>query len=316
MACIVVLFPLLATLVTPAPGPARLVKAREAMRPLGREGRVGNWRLITDVAMGQLAGLDEVARDLPKAWAARTGLPAPSVSGEAVVIFASDTRYRRFAGADGAPAPLASAHARAGLAALVAGGDLFETRVLLVRELARLLTQRALGEKVPAWLDDGIALDLAWCRVDREGRLRPGTFDAQEKAPDGAGPPVTSGPRATVDEWLEQARLGRVPPLAALLSPGSRLFTDPGTRRDAATASGLLVRWCLADPARAARFRDLLRAAAGGGAADASTLAAALGMSAADLQRNFFEWLKTMEAPAERIEIRSPGRRMPVPSRR
>jgi hypothetical protein len=280
MARVFLLFPLLAALASPAPDPARLVKAREAMRPLGREGRVGGWRLITDVAMGQLAGLDEVARDLPQAWAARTGLPAPSVSGEAVVIFASDTRYRRFAEADRAAAPGSSAHARSGLAALTAGGDLPETRVLLVRELARLLSQGALGEKVPAWLDEGLASDLAWCRVDAEGRLLPGTFDAP-------------GPRAAVDEWLERARVGRVPPLAALLSPGSRFFTDPGARRDAVTASGMLVRWCLAEPARAARFREFLKAVAKGGSGDANALAAALGPSAADFQRDFFEWLKT-----------------------
>ena len=96
-----------------------------------------------------------------------------------------------------------------------------------------------------------------------------------------------------MDAWLERARPGRIPPLAAILAPGSRLFSDPGTRRDATTASAMLVRWCLADPARADAFRGFLRAVSLGGAGDDRALAAALGLEPPELQKDFLAWLKT-----------------------
>jgi hypothetical protein len=274
---------------------ARLATARNAMRPLGREARLGPWRLLTDVAVGELTGLDATAHYLADAYTARYGLSTAPGLDEAVVIFASDTRFRAFARADGRSTFWTRGHAGAGLAAFALGRNALETRVFLVHELTHLLSRSALGAELPAWLDEGLAEDLAFCRVDADGRLEPDTLDVGEEKPRGAATTASekSGPHVTVDVWLVRARSGRNPPLAAILAPHSRLFADPGSRRDATTTSAMLIRWCLAQPDRAANFRGFLRAVSRGGASDASALAAALGMTTLELQKNFFEWSKT-----------------------
>jgi hypothetical protein len=262
----------------PAAADARIVKARNVMRPLGREASLGPWRLFTDAAMGELTGLDDVAGRLAEVHTARYGLSSPSGEDENVVIFAGDGRYRAFVETDGSASFRTRGHAGAGLAVFALRSTPRETRTVLVHELTHLLSERAVGPSIPTWLDEGIADDLAWCRVDAEGRVQPGTFDALEI-------PVA---------WSASARAGRLFPLSALLSPASRFFTDPGTRRQATTESAMLVRWCLAEPARAARFRAFLRSVSGGGPGDASALAATLGMPASDLENLFFEWSKSL----------------------
>lgn len=280
------------------PDAARLAAAYNAMRPLGRDTRLGPWRLVTDVATGELRGLDAVALNLADAYRSRTGLPTAPGPDQAVVIFASDTRYRAFARADGSPMLGTRGHAGAGLAAFAMGRNPLESRVILVHELTHLLSRNALGEAIPAWLDEGLAEDLGWCRVDAAGRLQPDTLDLHEGTR-GSGTAAVlerSGPRVTADAWRERARAGRIPPLAAVLAPESRLFSDPGARRDAATASGLLVRWCLAEPARAETFREFLRAVSLRGAADFRALAASLGLDEATLSKRFLEWVTKGDA--------------------
>jgi hypothetical protein len=63
-------------------------------------------------------------------------------------------------------------------------------------------------------------------------------------------------------------------------------------RRDAATASTQLIRWCLSDPARAAAFREFLVAVSLGGACDANALATALGMDVPGLETAFRNHLR------------------------
>jgi hypothetical protein len=274
---------------------ARLARARDAMRPLGRETLLGPWRLLTDVATGELNGLGPVAAHLSEAFTARYGLPAASGPDQAVVIFASDVRYRVFAAADGTPAIGTMGHAGAGLAAFTAGLTISETRVALVHGLTRLLARGALGETLPGWLDEGLAADLAWCEVDGAGRLVPDTTDVFELRRDAPATRVERrGPRVTAEEWLARARAGHVPPLQAIAAQDSRVFANPGARSDAATQSAMLVRWCLAEPARAAAFRGFLASVSRGGAGDLNALAAALGTGTRELQESFFKWLKTL----------------------
>jgi hypothetical protein len=253
---------------------ARILKARNAMQPLGREAHIGPWRLITDAAMGELTGLDAVAGHLAATYTARYQLAVTQEPGQVVVIYSSDERYRRFVASDGSPNFTTRGHAGAGLAAFPLGLTPPASRSSVVHELTHLLSQGAFGDSIPIWLDEGLAEDLAWCRADAEGRLQPDTFEARE----------------IPDAWIQSVRAGKALPLAALLSPATRLFADPGTRRDATTTSAMLVRWCLADAERAASFRAFLRSVAKGGAGDAAALAAALGMGATELQKEFLAW--------------------------
>jgi hypothetical protein len=243
------------------------------MRPLGREARLGPWRLITDAAMGELTGLDAVAERLAATYTARYGLAAAAGPGQVVVIYSSEERYRRFVESDGSPYFAARGHAGAGLAVFALGQTPLDSRAHLVHELTHLLSSYALGASIPAWLDEGLAEDLALCRVD-EGRLQPDTFETRE----------------IPDAWIQSVRAGKSLPLAALLSPATRLFANPGTRRDATTTSAMLVRWCLGDAARAASFRAFLKSVAKGGAGDAAALAAALGTGVPELQKEFLAW--------------------------
>jgi hypothetical protein len=274
---------------------ARLAKVRTAMKPLGREVRLGPWRVLTDVASGELAALEPVATKLPAAFAARYGAEAAPGEAQAVAIFASDARYRRFAKDDGSPMLGTRGHAGGGLAAFAMGRTPLESRVTLVHELAHLLSRNAFGESLPAWLDEGMAEDLAWCRVDAEGRLVPGTFDVTEIAR-GTNARERSGPLVTAESWTAQARSGRVTSLPALLDLEGRLFANTSARRDAASESAMLVRWCLATKDRADRFREFLRVVALGGAGDASGLSAALGTDVNTLSKEFFEWAKSRAA--------------------
>jgi hypothetical protein len=254
--------------------------------------RFGPWRVLTDVAGGELAGLDAVAGRLAETYEGRYGLTPEAGKDQVVAIFSSDTRYRAFAQADGTSLPGAPGQVNAGLAAFAAGHDRLETRVAFVRAVTRLLSRSALGERPPVWLDEGLAGDLAWCRVEPDGRIQTDTLDAREESRGGASP-IRSGPRATVEAWLERARAGRVLPLAAILARDSRLFENTSARSDAATESAMLVRWCLADPARAAKFKEFLRGVSLRSAADDRALAASLGLDAATLSKRFFDWVKT-----------------------
>lgn len=275
---------------SPQPAPAsadsaRILKARNAMRPLGREARLGPWRLITDAAMGELTGMDAVADRLAATYTARYGLAAAPGPGQVVVIYSSDERYRRFVESDGSPSFAARGHAYAGLAVLALELRPLDSRAIVIHELTHLLSQGAFGDSIPAWLDEGLSEDLAWCRADAEGRLEPDTFESRE----------------IPDAWIQSVRAGKALPLAVLLSPATRFFSNPGTRRDATTTSAMLVRWCLADPARAARFRAFLRSVAKGGSGDAAALAAALGMGAPELQKDFLAWARQPGFSPDRV---------------
>jgi hypothetical protein len=293
------LFLLLARLEdAPAPGPssARLERAASLLRPAGREATLGPWRLFTDVADGPfLEQLGRVAARLPECYRARFGLDAEPRPGETLVLFARDASYRAFTADTAELRTLATrGHAGGGLAAAVAGTAPDETRPVVVHELAHLLTHEAFARPPPPWIDEGLSEDLAWCRADTKGRLLFGTFDAVTTArPLGGGiMRTTAGPRPTVDEFLERARTGRRPALSALLAPDTRLFSDAGTRRDAYTAAGLLVRFLLAgDPARAERFRVFLRAATLGAPAGLDDLTAALGTDARSLEKEYWSFV-------------------------
>lgn len=286
-----------APLATPSINPARLERAASLLRPLGREGTLGPWRLLTDVAdRPLLAHLDRVAARLPETYRARFGLDAEPRRAEALVLFAREASYRAFT-SDTAELETQSTrgHAGGGLAAALAGATIEETRPIVVHELAHLLTQEAFARAAPPWIDEGLSEDLAWCRADAEGRLLPGSLDATtaERRTGDRVERVMSGPSATVKDFREKARAGRGLPLSALLQPATRLFADALTRRDAYTEAGLFVRFLLGgDPARADRFRVFLRAATLGAPAGLDDLAAAVGSDAKGLEKDFWSFAR------------------------
>lgn len=76
---------------TPSVDGARFERAASLLQPAGREGTLGPWRLLTDVAdRPLLAYLDRVAARLPESYRARFGVDAEPRPAEALVLFARD----------------------------------------------------------------------------------------------------------------------------------------------------------------------------------------------------------------------------------
>lgn len=282
---------------SPAPDAARLGRAAALLEPAGRERTLGPWRLFTDVTdRALLEHLDRVAARLPAAYRERFGLDAEARPREVLVLFAREDSYAAFsADQKDAGTSATRGHAGGGLAAALAGSDSGEARVVVVHELAHLLTQEAFARPAPPWIEEGLSEDLAWCRRDADGRLLFDTLEAvtSERKAGARVVRTSAGPRATVDAFLARARSSRVPTLSALLAPGTPLFSDPATRRDAYTEAGLLVRFLLGrDATRAERFRVFLRAAALAAPTALGDLALALDMDEGNLEKEFGRFLR------------------------
>lgn len=278
------------------PDTARLQRVASAMNPLRREECLGAWRLWTDAPAGEVKDLDTVARRLPEAFETRTWLPAEVIPDQSVAIFADGRRYRAFAEGDGNPLRGTDGHSSGGLAVVALRQRSLETRVLLVHELVRMLVHNAFAENAPPWLVEGLAEDLAWCRVEGDGRLDLGSLDRGSEVSweRTTRREVAWGPRPTVGAFVKAARRGPSIMLASLLTPGTGLFLDPDVQRDALTESALLVRWCFDEPRRADRFREFLAVVALGGRADLAALSEALGVGARDLEVEFLSWVRAL----------------------
>jgi hypothetical protein len=222
-----------------------------------------------------------------------------------VVLFAREADYRAFAAAVGAePGGGALGHADRGAAVLFAGRQRREeVAAVLVHELAHLLSRRALAAPPPPWLDEGIANDLSFCRVDGSGQLllgslggrsvvieepayRPGGWLGIDRAVH------LEGPVASLRLLREALKGGAVPPLASLAALSPEEFFDPEGRQLRYDASAFFVRYLLAGDGGLGRgFRAFLAAAAGGAASDSEALLGHLRRGWGELQRDFEAWL-------------------------
>lgn len=304
----------------PPPDPARLERAR-ALLGGAEERRLGPFRLLTDLRDERLlAALGRLAAGLPELYAARYGVDPGPPAEEAVVLFSREEDYVVFAGSAPAIAGLESnGLATQGIAALAAGGrPVIELRTLLVHELVHLLDRRAFGTALPPWLEEGMAEDLSYCRVDRAGGLLPGTLDLSrsemvERDTGSQGQPLMRrhvsvvGPRSLVDRLAEKAAEGRIWPLRALVAAPWADLVDPEQRPITYPESAMFVRYLLdaggppgsipGQGPRAAALRELLTQLAARRPADASTLLARLGTTWDDLEPAFTAWLAAQHGP-------------------
>lgn len=306
-----------------AAGPARSRSPRS----------LGPYTLYTDVEDEDLLGfLGRLAGDLHRVYQERYGLdPAPQPGDgppDAVVLFARPENYRAFAEADAALAGLeAGGFAGFGLAALAAGGrSRMETAALLVHELAHLANARTLGPRTPPWLEEGLANDLSFSRIDPSGRLDParlgGTSSVRARWPGAAGGTVgerggvevtvtSAGGRAALERLSEALDRGELVPLEELVRLSWHRLVEPDQRRLVYAQSAFFVRYLLdgapsgraperppetspgdpeGEPATA--FRAYLRDLAAGRAADPEALPEALGTDWATLDRDLRRWLR------------------------
>lgn len=187
-----------------------LAFARSLLGPDERQLAVGEWRLYTDVRDPELLQrLDRVARRLPRHYHRRFDVDPAAEPLEAVVLFASTDSLRRFASAGGARRST-RAFARDGIAALAMADRPADLVVQdLVHELTHLLNRRVFASLPPAWLEEGLAGDLAFCRVEENGGLALGSLSGEQT--------VREEPRYREGGWFSvDMRVEETGPLAAL----------------------------------------------------------------------------------------------------
>ncbi|MGH9464350.1 MAG: hypothetical protein ACRD0X_01805, partial [Thermoanaerobaculia bacterium] len=280
------------------------------------------FRLLTDLASErQLRRLERIATALPAAYGSRFALEPGDLDASWVVLFSRRDEYARFAGSLAAAAdrPLAG-HALPGLAALPESGGPEATAQLLVHELAHLLHRAAGLPPLPPWLEEGMANDLAFSKMDSAGRLALDTvsgsaFMSEARLPVtivdlGASkqtarihPPEEqiwgnemfhyAGALASLKELVATVAARRATPLPALLSMPAAEFARGEGFAERYAQSAFFVRFLLDDarPHRAAAFRAFLAWTGAGRPATPEELARTLDASLSDLEPEFHAWL-------------------------
>jgi hypothetical protein len=218
-----------------------------------------------------------------------------------VAVFASEEAYRPFEAAVTNLGTLGTkGHAGGNLAALFVENDrLDEAARRLVHELTHLLNQSVLGPAVPPWVEEGVAGDLAYSRIDREGRLRLGSVNGDRvvlgNRSTGVSIQYTGGVAALAELLRARSRHERTP-LDELVGFDQRRFLGRDRGRHY-IESAFLVRFLLeGEKGRYADgFRAYLRslAAADGPQGDPISY---LGTDWVRLERAFDAWLRVQSA--------------------
>jgi hypothetical protein len=298
-----------------AADPDLLASALEALPGDPAPAELGSYTLYTDLEDTEtLRLLDGVASALPAIYRQRFGLDPGVGTGEVVVVYSRQADYRAFAEGSAALAGLEEGgHAGFGLAALATEGlEDWQAVALLVHELTHLMNARALGPRTPPWLEEGLADDLAYSRLERSGRLSPGTLGGVEAVRrrrvkrSGGGDEIevtvsVEGAYAALGRLV--ARLGQedgVPPLEALAGLSWHRLSDPRRRELYYAESAFFIRYLLdGGDARLARgFREYLDGIAAGGDGEPGDLRRALGTGWDALDAGFGRWLRALSLRA------------------
>ena len=308
----------------------RLADARTSMRGLGRAARIGPWTALTDAPAKDLEPLARVATHLAEGFTERYGLKVEPPGEQAIALFTHLKDYRAFLESGGYPNAMqtrvgavdvsARSHVEGGIVASSLRDGPKLARIHLVHELTHLLQRRALPGPLPRWLSEGMAEDLAWCRVDETGRLQLGSIQGLFFMKGGVQIDVDSqGPSAALDDYVYSLHASGEGPSVRVLLETDDAHLGPvqggflrGVSRQAATASALLVRFLLdgerdlAAPypssgeakcgPRADRFRGFLASVSAGGPSGADAFYAAMRTDAHSLQRIFDAWVLTRVA--------------------
>ena len=316
----------------------RLADARTSMKGLAREERIGPWTALTDAPAKDLEPLARVAAHLAEGFTERYGLPVQPPGEQAIALFTHLKDYRAFLESGGYPSAkqtrvgAVDVSARSHVEGGIVGTSLRDgpklARIHLVHELTHLLQRRAFPGPLPRWLSEGMAEDLAWCRVDAEGHLDLGSIQGLFFMKAGVRIDVDSqGPSDAIDDYVRLlhdlprpngAPMAPNPALGDLLeSEQPRLGPVQGgfvrgVSRRVVTEAGLFVRFLLDGERdltptgkrfgeirlgpRAARFRAFLAAVAAGGPSDSTALFEALGARPPALDREFDAWVLTQIA--------------------
>ena len=283
----------------PLPGrPAdidKLEQARELFSGPEHRGALGPYAFFTDIDDAALISrLSSIADNLEAAYVERYGLVPVGDAAETVVFYREEAAYRelRDTWAD-IRESASSGLAGFGLAVSFLGGrprpELART---LVHELTHFLNRRALGPALPAWLDEGMADDLALSYIDPSGRLIAGTLAGSRRDLDGHY--ELHGTLAAVAVLVR--RLDRSEPvLPDLLElDGGQLgaVSDSGLHY---AASAFFIRCLLADEcgtASAGAFTAFLAGVSRGESAQWTALLAKMGSSWSEIEERLRSYVR------------------------
>jgi len=280
---------------------ARLALALEV---LGSEEPIeaGRFDLYTDVEDdARRRSYVDVASQIGDAFVARFGVdPDPRGAG-AVVVYSREADYRRFETLTRAGVDLRSqGHTWPGQAVLFVS-DLPPADVIavLVHELCHLLLRGVSPTVLPPWMEEGLANDLAFSRVDDSGRLVLGSLGGRRIV--FQHPMFRVGLRSVDREVRLQGAVAslsllreswladRAPSLKELTSLDAQEFFHPDDRLLHYDESSFLVRFLLDE--RSDRFRRFLSFVAAGGDPSAVNLLDYLDSDWTTTGRAFERWL-------------------------
>lgn len=263
----------------------------------------GPWRLLAEQSLAPRTRrhLEGVAESLADAY--RSRLKVEPVKTDAwIVVFANDNDYKQFRDRFGNGLTGATeGHATDGLAATYVGRHSRDhLAALVVHEGVHLLNRATFTDRLPTWLDEGLATSLSYNRVDSDGRLILGTIASRSKTtsnsrrlPDGRQQTThrirLEGPVAALLAYSESP--SQWPPLSALSEDWTRK-----SGRDLEVAypqAGFFVRYLLdgADRDTQLAFRALLSDLA---RRPRPELVAALENRLPELEPGFRRWLDAL----------------------
>lgn len=295
----------------------RLDRVREILGGRARETTLGPYGLLTDLGDERLGRqLGPLVASLAESYRERFGLDPGAPRGETIVIFDRERDYREFEREDLRLAGLETLGytGQAILSAADSAEPVVSTlvvtflgdrepellREILVHELTHMLNRRAVGPYLPPWLEEGLAEDLAWSRVDSSGRLVVGSWggSADTRHYSWARRAIAmstslSGSRAALSALLGSWRTPFRPELEVLARLSWEALVTPASRALLYAQSGFLTRYLLdgAGKGSARGFRAYLVDVAGG-KAGSDALWPRLDASPDALEEDFYLWLR------------------------
>ncbi|HVS16043.1 MAG TPA: SH3 domain-containing protein [Thermoanaerobaculia bacterium] len=295
-----------------APAPDVLALASGLLSEPHTERVLAGYLVRTDVDdPALLARLGERLETLERVYAQRYGVVPIGRPAEALVVFVREEGYRRFesrlpelrgVGTTG--------HASDGVAALFVG-ERRQREVLAtaVHEVTHLLNRRALGPALPAWLEEGLADEMALlglARADGGGSPYTGFLEVDGAVVRG------SGPLAGLAQLLDRLEAGALVPLDEMVGQDWQDFRAGPRGRDLYNQSGFFLHYLLERDGPhplAEGFRSFLAAVARGEPLTGDALIASLGVGWAALELDFRVWLlaEGARAGADLVRGRTPA---------
>lgn len=254
---------------------------------------LGPFPLYTDVADGALLEiLAGAASRLETTYKLRYGMRPLDLAKETVVLFRDAATLRAIYADDERVAAMGGLHgfAGSGFASLFAAGvSRWEVAGTLIHELTHLVNRRALGNRLPPWLDEGLASDMSFFELEDPAIPVPGAvaydrgsrrYQLQREAAELLG----------LDQAFDR---GEAPPVPELMELDYRHFYRGDVSLNYDT-SAFFVRYLMEgeDGALASGFRDFLRRVVGGRSATPKALAAKLARSWEEIQTGFEAYVR------------------------